>query len=130
MAKKFKTRVGDPSGQTSWEYLVLYASLVLWASQHLEGLRILGDNLASLGGIINLRGKSVLNVITKEIAWRKVRCSWRYSAGHLPSEMNSVADALSRLAAPPGAESCTFPECLRGAREIEPPDFDSLWVCS
>jgi len=130
MATMFKTRIGDPGGQTTWEYLILYIALHTWGSEHRSGLLLLGDNLASLAGILNLRGKSVLNLITKEVAWRKVRFQWRFAVGHLPTEKNQIADALSRIAAPPGSEHRSLPACLRGAVVIEAPAFDDLWVCT
>ena len=130
MARKFKTKLGDPSGQTSWEYLMLFLSLVTWASQFRDGMLLIGDNVSSLAGVINLRGRSVLNAITKEIAWRRVRFGWRFAAGHLPTERNNMADSLSRLAAPSGPDHAEFPDGLSDARARSAPDFDSLWVCS
>jgi len=130
MAKKFRTTVGDPAGQTTWEYLMLYVALFVWASDFRSGLLLLGDNISSLAGVINLRGKSVLNLITKEVAWRKVRCQWRFAAGHLPSELNLLADCLSRLAAPAGSEHRLLPPALSQVPAIDAPDFADLWVCS
>ena len=109
---------------------MLYISLFTWASDFRTGMLLLGDNLSSLAGVINLRGKSALNQITKEIAWRRVRCRWRFAAGHLPTERNKLSDALSRLAAPEGADRRTFPQELSAATERKCPDFDSLWACS
>ena len=86
--------------------------------------------MSSLVGVLNLRGRSGLNHITKEIAWRRVRCHWRFAAGRLPTERNQLSDALSRLAAPAGAEQKTFPPELRAARERTSPEFDKLWTCS
>jgi len=94
MARKFQTKIGDPSGQTTWEYFMFFVCLLTWASEHRDGLLLLGDNLSSLAGILNLRGRSALNSITKEIAWRRVRCHWRYAAGNLPTERNKLADDL------------------------------------
>jgi len=109
---------------------MLYVALFVWASDFRSGLLLLGDNISSLAGVINLRGKSVLNLITKEVAWRKVRCQWRFAAGHLPTELNHLADCLSRIAAPAGSERKDLPDALSGVRVIEAPDFDELWVCS
>jgi len=131
MAEKMRTRIGDSAGQTSWEYFVLFVALQTWASDFRSGLLLLGDNLSSLAGILNLRGRGgALNAITKEIAWRRVRYGWRFAAGHLPTERNKLADSLSRVAAPSGSEQRSFPEELSSARAREAPDFESLWVCS
>ena len=80
-------------------------------------------------GALNLRGRASLSKITRELTWRQVRQAWLYDVGHLPSEANVVADALSRLRAPPGCDRKAFPEALRGARrrEIDP---SSLWTCT
>ena len=109
---------------------MLFLCLLTWVSDYREGLLLLGDNVSSLASVINLRGRSVLNCIAKEVAWRRVRCGWRYAAGHLPSERNQLADSLSRLHAPKGSESRSFPDSLSGARGRSAPDFSELWVCS
>ena len=47
--------------------MVLYLALQTWAVGFRSGLLVLGDNLASLSGVLNLRGKGgALNAITKE----------------------------------------------------------------
>ena len=131
MASKFNVRVGEPAGQTTWELLVLFLALEVWGHEHRKtGLLLMGDNTASLSATLSLKGKSALTQITKEIAWRKVRRGWRYAAGHLPSEMNSMADSLSRVSAPAGSESRSFPKELESARQRDTPAWDSLWICS
>ena len=91
------------------------------------GLALLGDNLGSLEAALNLRGKGILAKMSREIAWRRARDGWRYAAGHLPSERNDVADALSRLHAPT-AEAKTLPSAVTGAARRDPPDVASLWT--
>jgi len=83
-----------------------------------------------LSSTLSFKGKSALTQITKELAWRKVRRGWRYAAGHLPREMNTLADSLSRVTAPEGSERRSFPKELESAAKRETPDWDSLWVCS
>jgi len=131
MASKFGVRVGDPAGQTTWELLTLYLALEIWGFEHRSpGLLLMGDNTASLSSTLSLKGKSALTQITRELAWRKVRRGWRYAAGHLPSEMNTLADCLSRVTAPAGSERRSFPKELECATRRLTPDWDSLWVCS
>jgi len=131
MASKFGVLVGEPAGQTTWELLTLYLALEIWGFEHrATGLLLMGDNTASLSSTLSLKGKSALTQITKELAWRKVRRGWRYAAGHLPSEMNTLADSLSRVTAPEGSERRSFPKELESAAKRETPDWDSLWVCS
>jgi hypothetical protein len=122
--------VGDPASQTTFEYVVVLLALVLWASEwRTTGLHVLGDNLGALEGALNLRGRSDLSKVTRELTWRQVRGAWLYDVGHLPSEANVVADALSRLRAPPNADRKAFPDALAAARrrEVSP---ESLWTCT
>ena len=130
-AAKFNVQIGNPHGQTMWEYLVLYLSLLVWGEIAKDtGIAIMGDNLASLGGILNLRGKSNLHLITREISWRKTRLGWRFSVGHLPSELNKLADALSRTCAPHGSERRSFPRELSTAKVRQPPCMETWWISS
>ena len=46
---------------------------------------------------------------------------------HQPSELNTLADALSRLEAE-GPERKVFPELLRGVERTQAPDPDELWT--
>ena len=63
-------------------------------------------------------------VVAKEIAWRKARFGWHYECGHLPSEVNTISDDLSRLSGP---DAVPVPEVLRGVQWIQPPAPGSLW---
>ena len=131
LARRLRVKIGDPAGQTLWEYLTVLLSLMTWASKHRRsGLHLQGDNLAALGGVLNLTGKDKLTAVTKELTWRKVRQSWNYDAAHLPTEANLLSDALSRLSAPAGSERKNFPEPLRTAIQVPAPDLDAMWVCS
>jgi hypothetical protein len=122
--------LGSSSGQTFWEYLAVLLVLEVWGTEHrARGLAVLGDNLASLNGLIALRGKSELHRVTCELAWRKVRFGWRFAAGHLPAEANVLADALSRLEAPPPNDKA-FPASLRGTTRRAFPNPEDLWVVS
>ena len=120
--------IGKPSGQTTWEMLAIFYCLLLWGRAHRgHGLVLLGDNLAALESALNLRGKGALARIGREMAWRRARDGWRYVAGHLPTERNHVADALSRLAAP-GHEKKQWPPELANATQRALPDPASLWT--
>ena len=108
---------------------MLLLTLIRWGSVTREaGVAVVGDNTASLGAAANLRGRGALTAISRELAWRKVRHQWRFAVGHLPSEANTVADTLSRLSAPDGADSKQFPEELRGVREVQPPTFQETFT--
>ena len=127
-AQALQTQLGQASGQTSWELLAILVALCVWGRQHrVQGIAILGDNVASLEAALHLKGKNALSRISREIAWRRCREGWRYVVGHLPSERNVVADALSRLAAPREAAKQIPPE-LGQAKRAHPPKISDLWV--
>ena len=129
LASLLQTSVGDPSAQTTWEYLAVLICLLIWGKRFSQqGLAVLGDNLASLTGTLNLKGRKSLNAISRELSWRQVRQSWRFAAGHLPTEHNHAADALSRLSAPETSERKAFPAELRDCREIACPDLLAIWT--
>ena len=119
-ARRFKVELGSPKGQTTWEYLVVLLALEVWADRYRDvGVAILGDNLAAISGALALKGRADLSLVTREIAWRKVRRRWFYACGHLPAEFNDVADALSRLSAPEGNNK-KFPPELASSRARVP----------
>ena len=105
--------------------------LLTWATKFRDqGFAILGDNLSSLTRAIELQGRGKLTAITREISWRRVRLGWRYAVAHLPTEVNATADALSRLSAPEGSDIKPFPSDLKGARQIDNPDFSGVRLCA
>jgi len=128
LARHLQTEIGDPGGQTTWEYLSLLVCLLLWGARfRTEGIALLGDNISSLSGVLTLKGKNALNLITRELSWRKVRQGWRYAAGHLPTEHNGYADALSRQSAPAASEQKPFPPELRETPRARCPDLLQIW---
>ena len=76
---------------------------------------ILGDNVGALQNALSLSGKGPLIAVAREIAWRQAAQGWFFSVGHLPTESNTVADALSRRFAPAPAE---FPTLLTDIPEM------------
>jgi len=124
--------VGQPASQTLFEYLALYLLLRIWAPSFTHvGVAVLGDNLASLTLALNFKGKAGLAKISRELSWRKVRGAWRYAVAHLPSEHNSIADALSRTAATNSTEKQAFPvAALSGALRRNAPDEASWWCAT
>ena len=117
-----RTEVSD--WQTFWEYLTLLMCLILWARPN-EPIAIIGDNTGSLQLAIDLNGSNGLLAISRELAWRRARNRWSYGAGHLPTEANSLADALSRMNA-----SGQPPPRLRRLREFDPPQVSELWIAA
>jgi hypothetical protein len=99
----FKVALADSSSQTFLELFAVLISAILWAtttSSPSEYLVILGDNTAALQSALGLKGKGPLMAVARELSWRQALYNWTFSVGHLPTEANSVADALSRLDAP------------------------------
>ena len=127
-AERLKAEIGAPSGQTTWELLAVFICLTLWGAEHRGlGVAILGDNLSSLEAALHLSGRGALSQIAREMAWRRAREGWRYVVGHLPTERNALADALSRLDAPTG-ERRQVPSELRRATQRAAPEPHELWT--
>ena len=68
-----------------------------------------------------------MNLIGREIAWKKALRGWKLKAAHYPKEYNTAADALPRLIAP---DALPRPDAvLRGANLRMPPvQCDKLWL--
>jgi len=129
-AAMLSTTIGAPDGQTSWEFAVILLGLITWGAEHrVTGLAVLGDNTAALAGALNMKGRGPLMLITRELAWRRVRFAWKFAVGHLPSEHNHHADALSRVCAPQGADKKQFPEQLLRAKRRSVPLLRDVWAC-
>ena len=117
--------IGDPAHQTFWEFFCLALSLTIWAKNFVaESLALLCDNTAALQNALDMKGSGAQLEVAQELAWRKARGRWAYEPGHLPSQQNVLADALSRLSAP---DSKQTPEELSGAILREAPDPRMFW---
>ena len=114
-----------PKFQSYWEFATVALALLTWAGRHrAHALAVLSDNTSALQDALHLKGNKQMLPIARELAWRRARFGWRYEVGHLPSEHNVLADALSRLFAP---DASTIPSELRAAREIAPAQLKDLW---
>ena len=120
--------IGKPDGQTAWEYYCLFLVLMVFGTSSKDtGLVILGDNLASLNLALSLKGGRFLGRVSREIGWRRVRLGWRYLCGHLPSELNTAADALSRLSVP-GQGAKELPPEVATATRLATPTAEVPWT--
>ena len=92
----------DNTCQTLFEFLTVFLCLMTFdRTVRYFGVVVCGDNLAALQNAIDCKSsRSAINLVGREIAWRKALLGWRLLAAHFPKEHNVVADALSRLAAP------------------------------
>jgi len=129
-AKQVGEVVGQPAGQSTWEYLTLYIALRVWGTGLRErGLSLVGDNTSALSAAISGKGKKGMNRISCELSWRKVRQGWRFVVAHLASEQNTTADQLSRLHATGTEAAKGFPEELLSATRREDLHEDDWWHC-
>ena len=112
-----------------FEFLTVFICLMSFQqSVCTSGVVVCGDNLASLQNAIDCKSpRSSINMVGREIAWRKALHGWKLTAAHYPKEHNTVADALSRLAAPTALPRTTA--ALAGAAlRVSPAQNESLWL--
>ena len=121
-------QIGRPDGQTSWELLCLLLALMVWAKDsHDETLTILGDNVGSLQAAISLKSAPSLRCLCRELALLQTLHHWRFNVGHIPTELNGVADALSRLKEEQDAAAIAV---LTGATRVRVPSASEFWRAS
>ena len=83
--------------QSFWEMVMLLICLEIWGDDFKqEELAVVGDNTGSLQNALDLKGSGAMAAVAREIAWRKERRGWAFAVGHIPSERNTIPDALSR----------------------------------
>ena len=87
--------------------LVLIWAVELWVEEQ-SSCPILGDNTAALEEALTLKGKAAHQPLAQALAVIRGRQNIELIVAHLPSEENTAADALSRLAAP-GDDHKPFP---------------------
>ena len=106
-ARHLKVVPDDSRFQSFWEFSTLLLALCTWGDSFVdEKVSVLGDNTSALQDALTLSGKGIMNSVAREISWRQSRRRWSFDVGHLPSEYNVVADALSRTTDPKG---CAWP---------------------
>ena len=118
---------GECRHQTFWEYATLLLCLMTWGDHFIkEAVLVVGDNTASLSNALSLKGRGDLLAVSRELSWRQARRWWQFSVGHLPSEHNVVADALSRRTDPKGVPWPSL--ALRSAAFKAPPNLRDVWL--
>ena len=105
----------------------LLLALVAWGDRFVDSsVAVLGDNTGALQDAIALKGRGPLLYVARELSWRTVQRGWSYVVGHLPSEFNSIADSLSRVADP---KNQAWPsDALASALPTTPPRLKDLWL--
>ena len=116
----------QPRYQTFWELATLLLSLIVWGPRFVtEAVAVLGDNTGALQTALSLSGRMPNLAAARELAWRQARGRWNFEVGHLPSEHNTTADALSRVASP---EAVAWPAADLGAASWKsPPRLSDVW---
>ena len=91
----------------SSKYLAFFESVTalvgieLWTgASQLQTFGLVGDNIAALTAAVSTRGRGDVAKVCREIALRQARQNLVIAVGHIPSELNTWADALSRVHAP------------------------------
>ena len=87
-------------------------------------MAVLTDNTAALQNALKLSGFKQMQPIAREIAWRKAKLRWSFEVGHLPSEQNDLADALSRRYSP---SPVPFPVALKCLPRARAPLIHEMW---
>ena len=118
--------VGSSKCQSFWGSLALLVCLMIWGNSFVhECLAVLGDNTSALQNAQDFKGRREILAVNRELAWRAARFGWAFEVGHVPTEKNLVADALSRMW---DKVPSTFPAAaLASSRCREPPRIDKLW---
>ena len=117
---------GDTKNQSFYEFLTLLLSLLVWGDAFVDhSVAILGDNVGALTSALSLKGRGSMLAVARELSWRQARRRWAFEVGHLPSEHNSVADALSRVADPAGKAWPSW--ALTAAEQRKCPNISDLW---
>ena len=127
LAAHLQVVTGDPKHQTFWEFLTLLIVLILWGDDFVEvSLAVLGDNTGSLSSALRLQGRGAMLAVAREVSWRTTRRRWAFEVGHLPTEHNTIADALSRVADP---SPKSWPATALASSEADKvPDLSKIWL--
>ena len=122
---RFSAVRGESKWQSLWEFVTVLIALIVWGHLSTDQVLVIScDNIAALADALALRGRGDMNAVAQEIAWRKAILGWHLDAKHIPSEMNDLADALSRSVATPPRP---FPEILRQCVMRTAPPLDVMW---
>ena len=118
--------VGSSASQTYFEVLVLVLAIELWG-RTLRPTVVLGDNLPALQEALTLKGRGLQGELAQALSVLVVSRSLAITVGHLPTEANTAADALSRLAEPRGRKINPFAGRTDVLRDV-PVRPGALWA--
>ena len=124
LCQRLQVSRGESRCLACFEALVALSAIEKWCCQGLlREVALVGDNLAALSVAISLRGKGDLAQVCREVALRQAWYGLHVAVGHLPTELNTIADALSRLFAP---QAAALPVQLGKARVRDWPGIQEL----
>ena len=117
--------MGSSSAQTFFEVLVLVLAVELWCDGS-RPVAILGDNTGALQEALDLKGRGVQAPLSQALSILIIARSLHLSVGHLPSEANTAADALSRQSEPGSGKPWPFAPTA-GVQVVTPLSPLVLW---
>ena len=88
---------------------------------------VLGDNTAALQEALDLKGRGAQNMLAQALAVLLASRSVVLTVGHLPSEANTAADALSRQSEPGNVKPWPF-QPADGVEVDQPICPTTLWT--
>ena len=125
LLERFNANTGDSRWQSLWEFVTLLLCLNIWGDLAVDStLTLRGDNIAALQDAVALKGRGLMNAVARELTWRKALFGWQFNVEHIPSELNCVADALSRLYAD---ETASLPASLTTVHRVDVPELGRIW---
>ena len=127
---RYQYRIGDSSGQQTWEALAILAALRAWRKYWINvkvTLSVQGDNVAALTMAMKLKAQpGAMKAIAREMALEfSHSCIMPHIVQHVPGLTNVLADKLSRKFEPNALFS--LPEALKLAEEIQLPIRDEAY---
>ena len=120
-----RVKIKESKFLSFWEFLMFFLALERWGACGLN-LAMLGDNVGSLQNALAKKGCGASLRLAAELSWRQCCFGWEFTVGHLPSEHNNLADALSRLQQP--NVPAVFPEDLKQVTRDYPMPVSEIWV--
>ena len=125
LCRTLQVERGSSAHLAFFEALTALAAVVAWcAGGRRSSIAVVGDNIAALTVAVSQRGRGDLGRICRELALVQARLGLTIAVGHLATELNTWADALSRLTAPEPSE---VPAGLRKVPRLQWPSVDQLF---
>ena len=128
LCEGLQVKIGESKYLPFFEALTALAAIRTWCGPgQLRSAAVVGDNLAALTVAVSHRGRGDLGRVCRELALFQARWGIHLAVGHLPSELNTWADTLSRQFAP---EAPQIPEELAHLPCPRQPDWSTLFQIS